>query len=171
MYDQPTTGRRTRQLNVFLALPTIEEARDPPSSDSHLAYESSSEGEDSESGLVLLTSPFQRSPAPASTARGSPASQVSRSASGSPTPSVPASLSTSFSNFNPRSSFQGTGRQPHRESVDSRGPHTWHPAPPPFLFFPTLSLSTHAQKRANIQQCWRSPQPSPHIIFSSAKPK
>ncbi len=96
MYDQPTTDRRTRQQNVFLALPTIEEARDPPvestSSDSHLAYESSPEGEDSESGMVLLIPPSQRSPAPANTARGSPAPQVNRSASCSPTPSVPTSL-------------------------------------------------------------------------------
>ncbi len=77
MYDQPITGRRTRQRNEFQALATIDEARDPPvestSSDSHFAFESSPEGEDSESGMVLLTPPSQRSPAPASTARGSPA--------------------------------------------------------------------------------------------------
>ncbi len=68
MYDQPTTGRRTRQQNAFLALPTIEEAKDPPeespSPDSHLAYESNPEGEDSESGMVLLTPPPRGAPPP-----------------------------------------------------------------------------------------------------------
>ncbi len=76
MYDQPITGRRTRQRNEFQALATIDEARDPPvestSSDSHLAYESSPEGEDSESGMVLLTPPLPEEPRPREYSPGQP---------------------------------------------------------------------------------------------------
>ncbi len=54
--------------------------------------------------MVLLTPPSQRSPAPASTATGSPTHQVSRPErirQPRPAPSVPTSLSTSFSSFSP----------------------------------------------------------------------
>ncbi len=167
-YEQPTTGRRTHQRNVFLALPTIEEARNQPvestSSDSHLAYKSGPEGEDSKSGMVLLTPPSQRSPAPASTVTGIPTHQVSRSASGSPAPSVPTSLSTSFSNFSPVLPSKEQDASP-TESADSRGPDTWHPAPLPFPFFPTLSLSTHAQKREQTSgSVGARPNPPPTTV-------
>ncbi len=168
-YEQRSTGRRTHQRTVFLTLPTIEEASNQPvvvstSSDSHLAYESSPEGEDSESGMVLLTTPSQRSSAPASTAPGSPTPKVSRSSSGSPTPSVPTSLSTSFSNFSPVLPSKEQDASP-TESLQTPGDQT--PGTQPH---PLSPLSTHAQKRANIQQCWRSPQPSPtatHIVVSA----
>ncbi len=138
-YEQPTTGRRTHQRNVFLALPTIEEARNQPvestSSDSHLAYESSPEDEGSESGMILLTPPSQRSPAPASTATGSPTHQVSRSASGSPAPSVPTSLSTSFSNFSPVFPSKEQDASP-TESLQTPGDQTPGTQPHPLPFLP-----------------------------------
>ncbi len=147
----------------------IEEAGNPPvestSSDCHLAYESSPESKDSELGMVLLTPPSQRSPTPASTVPP-PKSAGARQAAPHPVyppPSLlPLLISLPF--------FLQRNRTPPPPRV-CRLQGTTHlaPSPTPFPFSPTLSLSNHAQIRASIQQCWRSPQPSPHCYANSAQ--
>ncbi len=71
-YEQPTTGRRTRQRNIFVALPKVPEqvaVVNPlvESSDSYLAgliHDSCSQVEDSESRVAVMTPSSQRTPTP-----------------------------------------------------------------------------------------------------------
>ncbi len=71
-YEQPTTGSRTRQRNIFVALSEVPEevAVGNPlveSSDTYLSYlihDYCSQAKDSESRVAVMTPSSQRSPTP-----------------------------------------------------------------------------------------------------------